>query len=127
MLLTEFARGAADAGIDLTVGYLHEVPLGAQARDRLVRLGIEPQLAPVTSLLNPRDLARVRAQIKAVAPDIVHAHMPGADVFATTAARTLGIPAVTTVHSMDWVAPNLNIRAKMRLIATARRRCAQRV
>ena len=43
------------------------------------------------------------------------------------AARSLGIAAVSTVHVMDWEAPGARDRARRRLIASVRRRCAAEV
>lgn len=128
MLLPEFAAPAAEVGVDLSVGYLKEPPVGSQARERLRRLGIEPTFVPgIHSILSPRDLRNVRANIRAAAPDIVHTHLGASDALGGMAARSLGVPVVSTVHAMDWVTSIVSERAQLRLMALVRRRCDARV
>jgi glycosyltransferase involved in cell wall biosynthesis len=126
LLLAEFARFADGAGIELSVGYL-SVNCGDVAADRLRRLGIEPQLVPVSSMVGGRDFARVRRHLRRVAPDIVHTHLGTSDCLAGAAARTLGTPVVSTLHAAAWRGASAGDTARLRLSATARRRCAARV
>jgi glycosyltransferase involved in cell wall biosynthesis len=127
MLLPEFAARAESVGVELSVGYIGEAAVGSQALERLRRLGIEPVHVPVTSMLSVSDHRRVRRHVAEQAPDVVHTHLGWSDVLGSVAARSLGIACVSTVHEMDWLATSLRDRALMRVMALARRRCADRV
>jgi glycosyltransferase involved in cell wall biosynthesis len=126
LLLAEFARFAGGARIDLSVGYL-SVKCGDVAAERLRRLGIEPQLVPVSSMVGAHDFARVRRHLQRVAPDLVHTHLGTSDCLAGAAARSLRIPAVATLHAADWSCASSRDSARLRLSGAARRRCAARV
>lgn len=98
-LLADLAEGAPAAGIELSVGYLQDVD-GSPNAERLRARGIEPMLVGVRRLADLESLRRVRRQLQRVRPDIVHTHLSAADVLGTVAARSLGLPAVSTVHLM---------------------------
>jgi glycosyltransferase involved in cell wall biosynthesis len=123
-LLSEQAAGAAAAGHDFTVGYLRG-PEGPPA-ERLRQLGIVPEEVPITSLLGPRDLRRVRTHVARVRPDLLHTHLGYSDFLGGIAARSLGIPAVSTLHVMEWDR-DLRSRVQLQLIALGRLACCQRV
>ncbi len=123
-LLGEFAARTGGAGIQLSVGYLHE--RGERGRRRLREEGVEPVYVPVTSLVGPGGLWRVRRHLRAVAPDVVHTHLGTSDFLGGIAARSLGLPAVSTVHVMEWPRSPRN-DVKVELISAARRHCMARV
>jgi glycosyltransferase involved in cell wall biosynthesis len=125
VLLAEYATVAAGSGIDLSVGYLRATP-GDLAGERLRAAGIEPELVDIPGRLGPLAFARVRRQIARLRPQIVHTHLGYADLLGAPAARSLGIPVVSTIHSHTWVAGGRE-GLKIRLMAQARRRCATRV
>jgi len=127
LLLAEFAASAGEVGIDLSVTYLHDRDRNPVARERLRRLGIDPVLVPVTKLLNPADVRRVRRHLARVSPDIVHSHLDASDFVGGLASRTLGIPAVSTLHAMEWRGASQRDRMRARLIGWGRRRFAARV
>jgi glycosyltransferase involved in cell wall biosynthesis len=126
MLLSEFAAGAPSAGLRLSVAYLGERD-GSPAAARLRERGIEPVALDLRGLLHLPSLLRVRRHIACVAPDIVHTHLDYADTVAGLAARSLGVPVVSTVHVMEWKANGTRDRVRNRLIAFARRRFAAKV
>jgi len=96
-LLADLAAGAPAAGIRLTVGHLQDVDASPNA-GRLRARGVEPQLVGVRRLLDLRSVLMVRRQLAQVRPDVVHTHLGAADTQGTIAARSLGIPAVSTIH-----------------------------
>jgi glycosyltransferase involved in cell wall biosynthesis len=122
-LLAEFAAVAAGAGIDLSVAALKPLTPASFAADRLRAGGLEPQAVPVSSMVHPREIRRVRAHLARVRPDLVHTHLGTADFLGGVAARLLGIPSVTTIHA-DWWAGGRRERLKYWLMARARRHCA---
>ena len=125
LLVADFARVAPGAGIELSVGALHEGDVSAAAA-RLQAAGIEPTVVPVRSLWRRSDVRRVREHLEAVRPDLLHTHLGYADVLGGLAARGIGLPSVSTIHA-DWWGGSGRERAKARLMALARRRCAKRV
>jgi glycosyltransferase involved in cell wall biosynthesis len=125
-LLAEFARPATEAGIELSVGNL-KPELGDEAASRLRSQGIEPHVVPVSRMLSVREFRRLRRHVERMAPDVVHTHLGTSDCLGTAAARSLGIPAVSTLHAAEWHAESPRQRAQLRLSALARRRFASRV
>ena len=124
MLLGDFAAGAPEACLDLSVAYLQGVD-ESPAAARLVARGVEPQLVPITLLYDPRSAARVRRHVRALRPDVVHTHLGNADLLAGLSAVSLGIPFFSTLHVMAFEASGRDA-VKARLMAAARRR-ARRV
>jgi glycosyltransferase involved in cell wall biosynthesis len=123
MLLAELAAGATEVGIEFSVAYLHdEGPAGLRLRE----LGIMPERVPISSLLGPRDFFRVRSHVARVRPDLLHTHLGYSDFLGGIAARSLGIPSVSTLHVMEWHG-ELRERVKVVLMALARIVCSQRV
>ena len=123
MLLGDMAAAAPSAGIDMSVGYLHDVN-GSPALPRLREHGVEPQLLEVERMADLRSLRRVRAHLQAINPDVVHTHLTIADVLGGVAARSLGIPAVCTIHLIGRAAsdpPGARTTIKSGVTALARR------
>jgi glycosyltransferase involved in cell wall biosynthesis len=124
-LLADLAAVAPSAGIDLSVAHFEEArPDGAVSR--LLESGVNPVRIPVSSLVSPRDLRSVRRHLADVRPDVVHTHLGTSDWVAGLAARSLSLPAVSTVHVMDWERSRRN-NLKVALMAAIRRRCMARV
>jgi len=126
LLLTDLARAAPSAGVALSVGYLVEPLEGAPAAEPLRAAGVTPQLVGTRSLWRSDDLRRVRRQLQQTQPDVVHTHLGYADFLGGLAARSLGLPVLSTVHVMEW-ANDPSEKVKARLMAAVRRRCAAAV
>lgn len=124
-ILCDLAEVAPDAGLQLDVGTITEPGDSAVAR-RLRSAGIEPLHLPVQRLLDPRAIRVLRRAMAAQAPDIVHTHLAYADTMGGLAARSLGLPAVSTVHLMRWEQARRD-RVKDALAARIRRHCMRRV
>lgn len=128
-LLADYAAGAPAADIELSVGYLQDIN-GSPSAAALRARGVEPELIGVRKLLDAESVWRVRRHLAAVRPDVVHTHLGAADVHGTMAARSLGLPTVSTIHLV--AAPSLRSldrreAARERLMATARRYGSRRV
>jgi glycosyltransferase involved in cell wall biosynthesis len=132
MLLSDLAAGAPSAGIALSVGYMADTD-GSPAASGLRRHGIEPELVPVRRMLEPGALPRLRRQLARVRPDVVHTHLDLADALGTLAARSLGLPSVSTVHLLageptgQLSAAGFRGAARARLVALVRRHAGARV
>lgn len=124
-LLSDFAAGAPEAGIRLSVSFLDPDGDGPAA-DRLRAQGVDPVGLRVRGLVSPRGLATVRDHVTRVRPDIVHTHLNYADLAGGLAARSLGIPAVATIHVMAWDRSPREL-VKEGLSSLVRRTCARRV
>lgn len=124
-LLVDFATGAPQHGIDLSVAHL-DPTLPAAAATGLRRLGIEAEHVEVTSLLRHHARARVRALVAQAEVDLVHTHLGSADFLGCLAARSLGIPAISTLHSAAGPNGAAN-RVRALMMAAARRRGATRL
>jgi glycosyltransferase involved in cell wall biosynthesis len=123
LLLADLAQGAKHHDLELSVGYLFAESVAAQ---RLHSAGLTTQAVGIGGLTDPRALPRVRRHLAEIRPDIVHTHLEYSDLLGGVAARTLGIPAVATLHIMEPRVTGRD-RARARLTAAARRRCHRRV
>jgi glycosyltransferase involved in cell wall biosynthesis len=122
VMLTEFAQ---IGGVDLSVGCLKHVG-SSHVVERLRASGIEPRCVGIPPRLGVAAFRRVRRHVAESRPALVHTHLVYADLLGGPAARSLGIPSVTTIHSH---APAGTMREHVRLQMTnmARRASAARV
>jgi glycosyltransferase involved in cell wall biosynthesis len=123
LLLADLAEGARHHDLELSVGYLFAESVAAQ---RLHSAGLTTQAVGIGGLTDPRALPRIRRHLAEIRPDILHTHLAYSDLLGGVAARTLGIPAVATLHIMEPRETGRD-RARARLTAVARRRCHRRV
>jgi glycosyltransferase involved in cell wall biosynthesis len=117
--LTRFALAAEGSGIRLSIACLEERD-GNPAAAPLVEHGFAPANLSLTGRHGPRSVQAVRRHIAAVNPQIVHTHLGTSDMLGGLAARSLGVPAVSTIHASSW-GPGAN--ARRRLV----RACAARI
>jgi glycosyltransferase involved in cell wall biosynthesis len=101
MLLAQFAAAAPEANIRPSVACLFEVD-GNPAAEPLRRAGVDPADLRLPPGWTPRSLRAVRRHIGHVAPDVVHTHLGLADFLGGLAARSLGVPVVSTIHTTVW-------------------------
>lgn len=125
LLLADFAAGSEAAGVELSVSFLSRRER-EPALERLRRLDVEPHPIRVDRLVSAASLRRVRERLRAAEPDLVHTHLAYSDALGGLAARSLGIPTVSTIHVMRW-GGDAREATRERLIRTVRRRCAARV
>ncbi len=125
MLLGQFAAAAPRAGIKFHVAYFEDDD-GSPAARSLLAAGVEPVFLDERGRPGRRHLQAMRRHIRSVSPDIVHTHLGTADLIGCLAARSLGVPAVSTVHAV--VQRNAGMRrTKDALFTLSRRYCAARV
>ncbi len=125
MLLGQFAAAAPQAGIRLQVSCL-EVRDGNPAAEPLRRVGIEPYILEVPGRPGSRHVRAMRRHIAAVKPDLVHTHLGTADFVGGVAARSLGVPVVSTIHEVRQRRAGMR-RAKTAFFDIAQRCCDTRV
>jgi glycosyltransferase involved in cell wall biosynthesis len=125
LLLADFAEVAPAAGIELTVGYLQE-RAGSPGAERLREAGVEPVLVGIPSHLYPSAFRLVRRHVAAHRPELLHTHLGYSDLLGGVAARSFGIPMVSTIHAIGRQAGARGY-AKSLLMDLAQRVCATRV
>jgi glycosyltransferase involved in cell wall biosynthesis len=125
-LLADYAAAAPRVGVEAAVTALKPLTPSSPAADRLRSRGLEPGAVPVTSMVHPRSILAVRRHLAADPPDLVHTHLSTADYVGGLAARSLGLPLVSTIHA-DWFGVSRADRARSWLAARARRHCAATV
>jgi glycosyltransferase involved in cell wall biosynthesis len=103
----------------LEVACLQEL-LGNPAAAPLYELGLAPVNLNLTGPHGPRSLGAVRRHIARVRPQVVHTHLGTSDVIGSVAARSLAIPAVSTIHAASW---DRRLGPRRRLV----KHCAARV
>ncbi len=125
MLLGQFASAAPRAGIRVHVACFQNFDDSPSA-EPLRAVGIEPVNLDVSGRPGWRHLRAMRAHMRELAPDVVHTHLGTADLIGGLAARSLGIPVVSTIHAV--VSRSHGVRgAKDAAFALGRRYCDARV
>ena len=109
--LTRFALAASGSGIRLSLACLEERE-GNPAAAPLKEHGIAPVSLNLTGRHGPRSVQAVRRHIAAVNPQIVHTHLGTSDMLGGLAARSLGVPAISTIHAASW-GPGSNSRRRL--------------
>jgi glycosyltransferase involved in cell wall biosynthesis len=109
--LTRFAVAAEGSSIRLSLACLEERE-GNPAAAPLTEHGIAPVNLNLTGRHGLRSVHAVRRHIAAVNPQIVHTHLGTSDMLGGLAARSLGVPAVSTIHAASW-APGSNPRRRL--------------
>lgn len=72
-------------------------PLAAEVR----KLGIRVDMVPVGRLRDPRALVRVVRHLRSSGAELVHSQLEFSNTLGGAAARILGIPCVSTLHTFD--------------------------
>lgn len=125
MLLGQFASAAPKAGIRLHVSCL-EIRDGNPAAEPLRKVGVEPVNLEVPGRPGTRHVMALRHHIAATRPDLVHTHLGTSDFVGGLAARSLGVPVVSTIHEVRQKRAGLR-RAKGTIFDLTQRVCDDRV
>ena len=126
LLLAELARVAPGVGIELTVGYLRDPSEHSPGEERVRAAGADPVRVGIPPRLYTSALWRVRRHVARLDPHVLHTHLGASDLLGALAATSLRIPAISTIHSIEWGGSGREL-VKERLTARARRQCAARV
>jgi len=78
-----------------------QVRNGNPVANELIKIGVPVDLMPVKNLRDFSGFRRLLAYIKEHKPDIIHTQLETSDIFGTLAAKYLGIPSVSTAHTLD--------------------------
>ncbi len=122
--LVDLAAVARDAGIALLVVALARTG-DATELGALTRLGV-----PVAELgaapLDPRAAPRLARALRGRGVQLVHTHLPAADVVGAAAAAALRLPVVSTLHHVDNDPAGRGDRLRRTALIVARRRFTAR-
>jgi glycosyltransferase involved in cell wall biosynthesis len=117
--LVDLASAAGDAGMELVVIAL------ATTSDTTLVSPLRRHGVPVVELglarWDPRSVARTAAQLRAHGAQLVHTHLPSADVVGAAAAARNRIPAVSTLHRFENMPADRGDRLKRTARILARR------
>src|SRR5215211_621078 len=89
-----------DAGYNIRICAL-QVRSGNPIAEELTLIGIPVDLIPVPTLRHPLNLFRILRYLRRYQPQILHTQLEFSDILGTVAARILGIPTVSTLHTLD--------------------------
>lgn len=93
-----FAEALAPRNLDFTVVSL-KVDHGSPIADSIRDSGARVVYFPGKSLVDPARFWRLFMFVRREAFDVVHTHLPFANILGTTAAALNGVPVVTTLHN----------------------------
>ncbi|MDX1622831.1 MAG: glycosyltransferase [Gemmatimonadota bacterium] len=96
-LTVSFARAVDPDAVDLRVVCLKEIA-GNPFEESLRAEGVSVENLGSRNLRDVEALRRLIGRIRAIRPDVVHAHLTYASIWAPLAARLAGRPAVATLH-----------------------------
>jgi glycosyltransferase involved in cell wall biosynthesis len=100
-LLARFAALASYGGIRLQTACLQDLD-GNPAAEPLRQLGIAPVNLNLVGRPSLSTLQVLRDHIRSTGAQIIHTHLGTSDVLGGVAARSLAIPAVSTIHTTLW-------------------------
>jgi len=98
-LLAALNEHAPEAGLDLSVASLAPYsPERTASLALLEQAGLRPTFLGVRRLTDPTAVPRIRRAIRESGCDIVHAHLGYSGALVPLAARTAGVPCISTLH-----------------------------
>ena len=100
---------------------------GNPVADELRAVGVPVSTIGIKRLRERGALARVTAAIERSSPDVIHTQLEFADILGSIAARRLGIPSISTIHTLDRPPRWTKEAARSRLMAWTLRRRSDRV
>ena len=125
-IVADYAIHLARLGFDVRVIVLQERE-GEPQTARVRAAGIPVDFVPVTRLKRLGEARRLLATLRALKPDLVHAHLEFASVLTSVFRRTLGVPVVVTLHTLHKPARFSRAGARYRTMNEVAGRLADRV
>ncbi len=93
--------GGAEQLMPTILKHLKEARNGNPIADELKRLGLPVDLVLTPNLRHPLNLFRILRYLRTHRPQILHTQLEFSDILGTIAASLLGIPSVSTLHTLD--------------------------
>jgi glycosyltransferase involved in cell wall biosynthesis len=125
-LLLQYLPHLRSQGFDPVVCVMQERS-GNPVADEILSLGIPVETVPVERLRDPSALGRLTTYLRGRRADVVHTQLEFADGLGSLAAHRVGIPSVSTLHTMYEPARWSRAWARNRIGDWALARYAQRI
>jgi glycosyltransferase involved in cell wall biosynthesis len=125
-LLAPALNAMRDQGVEPRLVALKEKdgnPLARVMED----LGYQVTVVGLRRLVDPAGIRRLAAILRAQRPDVIHAHLETSTILGGLVARSLHVPLVTTIHTLEKSGWRSRAAARRSLLALAMRHLASRV
>jgi len=83
-----------------------QIKSGNPISAELNRIGLSVDLVPIPNLRHPLNLIRILRYLLEHRPQILHTQLEFSDILGTLAAKLLGIPTISTLHTLDELDEN---------------------
>ncbi|MEO5887725.1 MAG: glycosyltransferase [Anaerolineales bacterium] len=113
-LMPAILKNLKQSGFNIRVCAL-QIRAGNPIASELERLGLPVDLVPVPNLRQPFNLFRILRYLRLHRPQLLHTQLEFADILGTVAAKILGIPSVSTVHTLDAFPEKRSAWGRMKL------------
>ena len=113
-LMPSILKNLKRAGFNVRICAL-QIRAGNPIASELERLGLPVDLVPILNLRQPFNLFHILRYLRLHRPQLLHTQLEFADILGTVAAKILGIPSVSTVHTLDAFPEKKSAWGRMKL------------
>jgi glycosyltransferase involved in cell wall biosynthesis len=113
-LMPTILKNLQQAGFNIRVCAL-QIRAGNPIASELQRLGLPVDLIPIRNLRQPLNFIHILRYLRLHRPQLLHTQLEFADILGTLAAKILGIPSVSTVHTLDVFPEKKSAWGRMKL------------
>ena len=113
-LMPTILKNLKQAGFNIRICAL-QIRAGNPIASELERLGLPVDLIPIPNLRQPFNLVHILRYLRLHRPQLLHTQLEFADILGTLAAKILGIPSVSTVHTLDVFPEKKSAWGRMKL------------
>jgi len=113
-LMPSILKNLKRAGFNIRICAL-QIRAGNPIASELERLGLPVDLVPILNLRQPFNLFHILRYLRLHRPQLLHTQLEFADILGTVAAKILGIPSVSTVHTLDAFPEKKSAWGRMKL------------
>jgi len=113
-LMPTILKNLKQAGFNIRICAL-QIRAGNPIASELERLELPVDLIPIPNLRQPFNLVHILRYLRLHRPQLLHTQLEFADILGTLAAKILGIPSVSTVHTLDVFPEKKSAWGRMKL------------
>ena len=113
-LMPTILKNLKQAGFNIRICAL-QIRAGNPIAAELERLGLPVDLIPIPNLRQPFNLVHILRYLRLHRPQLLHTQLEFADILGTLAAKILGIPSISTVHTLDVFPEKKSAWGRMKL------------
>jgi glycosyltransferase involved in cell wall biosynthesis len=104
-----------------------QVKLNNPIAKELKKIGIPVDMVPVPYLRHPANLPRLLRYLSRNRPDLIHTQLEFSDTLGSLAAKLLGIPSVSTLHTLETPIRGTSEFLRLQLMWASLRYCCNRI